>query len=251
MTPGKIRGGQKPPESKAEDGPFTSSNPHIQQTTLSLAAVRAASMDEALSAAHIAAGMGSMSGGSRALWMQYQVPASETKEGIERERAYYEALGRFVQIFAEAEKLVWQTLVHYANSPKEKRDDPAMFSVSGGRLVVHLNLLQVVFHHRDAVRSQAVVRSIAHMPIDDTAKCKDAEAPAPFLAVQNAVRRSSRSASPRRRPQSAARLPAKASATLPLSASDLRLGAVDADRPDARAMDVALALLFRGVAFVR
>lgn len=142
MAPRKKQGSQKPPQSKAEDGPFT--NPHLQQT-----AIQAAWTRQAQTAAEI----GSTLGGSRALWLQYQVPASETKEGIERERAYYEALGRFVQIFAEAEKLVWQTLVHYAgishevakivltagkidqcathikqiaaaiNAPKEKRDD--------------------------------------------------------------------------------------------------------------------------------
>lgn len=38
----------------------------------------------------------------------YTVPASETKEGQERLRAYYEALGRFVQMFAEVEKLIAQ-----------------------------------------------------------------------------------------------------------------------------------------------
>jgi hypothetical protein len=149
MTPRKKQDVQKPPESKAEDGPFTSSNQHIQQTAVHAAWTR----HQAQSAAHIANVIESIFGGSRAAWLEYQVPISETKEGIERERAYYEALGRFVQIFAEVEKLVWQTLVNYVgtspevakivltagkvdqcakyikqiaaaiNAPKEKRDD--------------------------------------------------------------------------------------------------------------------------------
>jgi hypothetical protein len=69
------------------------------------------------STAHITDEMSAMFG-SRAAWLEYQV-ASETKEGIKRERAYYEALGRFVQIFAEVEKLVWQTLVHYVGTSPE------------------------------------------------------------------------------------------------------------------------------------
>ena len=146
MTPRKKQGGQRPPQSKTEDVPFTFSNLHIQQ-----AAVHSAWTRQGQTAARIAANM-AMSSGGRAAWLEYQVPVSETKEGIERERAYYEALGRFVQIFAEVERLVWQTLVHYVgtsheiakivltagkvdqcathikqiaaiNAPKEKRDD--------------------------------------------------------------------------------------------------------------------------------
>ena len=49
----------------------------------------------------------------------YTVPASETKEGQERLRAYYEALGRFVQMFAEVEKLIAQTLWAYAGTKAE------------------------------------------------------------------------------------------------------------------------------------
>ena len=64
-------------------------------------------MHRAYSNAHISDEMGSTLGGSWTAWLEYQV-ASQTKEGIERERAYYEALGRFVQIFAEVEKLVVQ-----------------------------------------------------------------------------------------------------------------------------------------------
>jgi hypothetical protein len=63
--------------------------------------------------------VGATIGGSRVAWLEYHVPASATKEGIERERAYYEALGRFVQIFAEVEKTVWQTLVRYVGVPTE------------------------------------------------------------------------------------------------------------------------------------
>jgi hypothetical protein len=166
MTPRKKQGGQKPPESKAEDGPFTSSNVHMQQAV----AHYAWTQRQAQIAADIAADM-AMFGGSRAALLEYQVPASETKEGIERERTYYEALGRFVQIFAEVEKLVWQTLVHYVgvshevakivltagkvdqcakhikqivaatNVPKEKRDD----------LEFVLEQLWVINGRRDAI----------------------------------------------------------------------------------------------------
>ena len=113
MTPRKTQGGQKPPQSKAEGEPFTFSNLHIQQT-----AVQAAWMHRAYSNAHISDEMGSTLGGSRTAWLEYKV-ASQTKDGLERERAYYEALGRFVQIFAEVEKLVWQTLVHYVGTSHE------------------------------------------------------------------------------------------------------------------------------------
>lgn len=115
MTPRKKQGGQKPSESKAEGGPLTFSNPHILQQ----ATVHAAWMHRAQSAAYMADEMGSTIGGSRTAWLEYQVPASQTKDGIERERAYYEALGRFVQRFAEVEKLVWQTLVHYVGTSSE------------------------------------------------------------------------------------------------------------------------------------
>jgi len=84
MTPRKKRGGPKPPQSQAEDPPFTFSNQHILQQTV----VHAAWMHRAQIAAQSAADMGSVFGGSRTAWLEYQVPASETKEGIERERAY-------------------------------------------------------------------------------------------------------------------------------------------------------------------
>jgi hypothetical protein len=115
MTLRKKEGSQRPPESKAEDRPLTFSNPHIMQQT----AAHAAWAHRAQSNAHIADVMGSTLGGSRTAWLEYQVPASETKEGKERLQAYYEALGRFVQIFAEVEKLVWQTLVHYVGTSHE------------------------------------------------------------------------------------------------------------------------------------
>jgi hypothetical protein len=166
MTSREKEGSQKPPESKAEDGPLTSSNLHMQQAV----AYYAWAQNQAQTAARIAANL-AMFGGSRAALLEYQVPASETKEGIERERAYYEALGRFVQIFAEVEKLIWQTLVHYVgtshevakivltagkvdqcatyikqvaaanNSPKEKRDD----------LEFVLQQLGIINSRRDAI----------------------------------------------------------------------------------------------------
>jgi hypothetical protein len=47
----------------------------------------------------------------------YKVPASQTPEGKERIRAYYEALGRFVDKFARVEAAVAHTLWVYAQSP--------------------------------------------------------------------------------------------------------------------------------------
>lgn len=46
----------------------------------------------------------------------YDIPAADTPEGQERERAYYEALGRFVQMFAEVEKVLSETLWGYAGT---------------------------------------------------------------------------------------------------------------------------------------
>lgn len=57
--------------------------------------------------------------GALPVQLQYKVLASETKEGQERERTYYEALGRFVQIFAEVERIVWLTLVSYVEARLE------------------------------------------------------------------------------------------------------------------------------------
>ena len=48
--------------------------------------------------------------------LKYAVPPSETDEGRKNQQAYYEALGRFVQIFAEVERLVAQTLWAYAKT---------------------------------------------------------------------------------------------------------------------------------------
>jgi hypothetical protein len=49
----------------------------------------------------------------------YSIPASHTKEGQERLRAYYEALGRFVDKFSRVEAAVTRTLWHYAKTPPE------------------------------------------------------------------------------------------------------------------------------------
>jgi hypothetical protein len=46
----------------------------------------------------------------------YTVPASETKEGQERLRAYYEALGRFIDIFTRVETAITLTLWAYAKT---------------------------------------------------------------------------------------------------------------------------------------
>jgi hypothetical protein len=49
----------------------------------------------------------------------YFIPASQTQEGQERLREYYEALGRFVDMFARAETAVTLTLWHYAKTSPE------------------------------------------------------------------------------------------------------------------------------------
>lgn len=49
----------------------------------------------------------------------YTVPAAHTKEGKERLRAYYEALGRFVDMFARVETAITLTLWHYAKTTPE------------------------------------------------------------------------------------------------------------------------------------
>jgi hypothetical protein len=46
----------------------------------------------------------------------YKIPASETKEGKEHLRAYYEALGRFVDMFARVETAITLTLWGYAGT---------------------------------------------------------------------------------------------------------------------------------------
>jgi hypothetical protein len=50
---------------------------------------------------------------------KYNIPVSETPEGKERLRAYYEALGRFVDIFARVETAVTLTLWRYAKTSPE------------------------------------------------------------------------------------------------------------------------------------
>ncbi len=49
----------------------------------------------------------------------YIVPAAHTKEGKERLRAYYEALGRFVDMFARVEIAMTLTLWHYSKTAPE------------------------------------------------------------------------------------------------------------------------------------
>lgn len=49
----------------------------------------------------------------------YTVPASETEEGKARIRAYYEALGQFIDTFSEVETAVHLTLRSYAKTPRE------------------------------------------------------------------------------------------------------------------------------------
>ena len=49
----------------------------------------------------------------------YTIPASETPEGQARLKAYYEALGRFIDIFSEVEATVTHTLRKYAETRPE------------------------------------------------------------------------------------------------------------------------------------
>jgi hypothetical protein len=49
----------------------------------------------------------------------YTIPASNTEEGKQRLSAYYEALGRFVDMFSRVETLVTLTLWHYAKTSPE------------------------------------------------------------------------------------------------------------------------------------
>jgi len=51
--------------------------------------------------------------------LSYTISAAGTIEGARREAEYYEALGRFVQMFAEVEKVLAQTLWFYAKSRPE------------------------------------------------------------------------------------------------------------------------------------
>jgi hypothetical protein len=51
--------------------------------------------------------------------MPYTIPASQTPGGKERLREYYEALGRFVDMFARAETAITLTLWHYAKTSPE------------------------------------------------------------------------------------------------------------------------------------
>jgi hypothetical protein len=114
MTPRKKQG-QKPPKSKAEGGPLTFSNQHILQQ----ATVHTAWTHRAQIAAYMADEMGSTLGGSRAAWLEYVVPASETKDGKKRLQEHYEALGRFTDMFSQVETEIALTLWYYAKSTKE------------------------------------------------------------------------------------------------------------------------------------
>ncbi len=50
---------------------------------------------------------------------RYYISATQTREGKERLRAYYEALGRFVDMFARVETAMTLTLWHYAKTAPE------------------------------------------------------------------------------------------------------------------------------------
>jgi|SRR5579872_4754387 len=68
---------------------------------------------------------------NRSFWGRsfYNVQASETPDGKERVRAYYEALGKFVDMFAQAEDAIARTLWHYAQT----KSDIAKIIFSGVR----------------------------------------------------------------------------------------------------------------------
>lgn len=94
--------------------------PRKQRESQQQTAVHDAWTHQAAQSAALTAGeMGSTLGGSRTAWLEYHVPASETKEGKERLQAYYEALGRFVQMFAEVERVIAQTLWAYSGTKAE------------------------------------------------------------------------------------------------------------------------------------
>jgi adenylosuccinate lyase len=87
-------------------------------------------MREAQSGAHIiAAEMRSMSGSNLTAWL---VPLSETKEGKKRLQEYYEALGRFTDMFSQVETAIALTLWYYAKLTK----DIAIIIFAGARIEV-------------------------------------------------------------------------------------------------------------------
>lgn len=53
------------------------------------------------------------------LFNQHRIPASQTQDGKNRLREYYESLGRFVDMFSRVEAAVTLTLWHYAKTPTE------------------------------------------------------------------------------------------------------------------------------------
>jgi hypothetical protein len=53
------------------------------------------------------------------LFNQYRIPASQTPDGQKRLREYYEALGRFVDMFSRVEAAATLTLWHYAKTSSE------------------------------------------------------------------------------------------------------------------------------------
>lgn len=53
------------------------------------------------------------------LFNQHRIPASRTPDGQKRLREYYEALGRFVDIFSRVEAAIALTLWHYAKTTPE------------------------------------------------------------------------------------------------------------------------------------
>jgi hypothetical protein len=81
------------------------------------------------SGAHIALEMRSMSSGRLTAWL---VPLSETEEGKKRLQEYYEALGRFTDIFSQVETAIATTLWFYANTTK----DIAKIIFAGARIEV-------------------------------------------------------------------------------------------------------------------
>lgn len=78
----------------------------------------------------------------------YHIPASHTKEGRERLRAYYEALGRFVDKFSRVEAAVTRTLWHYAKTPPEI----AKIAFSGAKVESSMQYIKQITNATDVAQ---------------------------------------------------------------------------------------------------
>jgi hypothetical protein len=76
----------------------------------------------------------------------YKIRAGDTPEGRERLRAYYEALGRFIAMFAEVETAVTQTLWLYAGT----RPTIAKVVFAGAKIDISLTYIKQLAEAVDA-----------------------------------------------------------------------------------------------------